>query len=363
MGKDYYKILGVSRGASDDEIKKAYRKLALKYHPDKNQKPGAEEKFKEIGEAYDVLSDTRKKQIYDQYGEDGLKGGLGGTGGGGQSAHPGAGMPNFGDGQNFSYSYHGDPRATFTQFFGTSNPFESFFSGGSPNGGMGGMGGPENMDIDLEDILGLGGLGGGRLGGFSPQGSGGHKRKQPNQRLQDPTIEKEVFVSLEDLLTGCEKKMKISRKVYGEDGSLSNEDKVLKVNVKPGWKDGTKVTFGKEGDKVPGKIPADIAFIIRDKPHPIFTRDGSNIKYTYKVPLREALCGTVVQVPTLEGRKIGINCSGEVLKPTTTKRLQGYGLPFPKDPERRGDLLINFEVLFPDQLSQNSKDIIYDVLS
>merc|ERR1712004_352882 len=69
MGKDYYTILGVSRGASDDEIKKAYRKLALKYHPDKNQSPGAEERFKEIGEAYDVLSDSRKKQIYDQYGE------------------------------------------------------------------------------------------------------------------------------------------------------------------------------------------------------------------------------------------------------------------------------------------------------
>jgi len=364
MGKDYYKVLGVSRGASDDEIKKAYRKLALKYHPDKNQSPGAEEKFKEIGEAYDVLSDTRKKQIYDQCGEDGLKGGLGSSNGcgGGQAGHPGAGMPNFADGQNFSYSYHGDPKATFTQFFGTSNPFESFFNGGSPGGGRGGMGrGPEDMDIDLEELL--GGFGGGR-GGFHPHGgSGGQKRKQPVHTVQDPTIVKEVFVNLEELVTGCEKKMKISRKVYGEDGTLTNEDKVLKINIKPGWKSGTKVTFAREGDKIPSKIPADIAFIIRDKPHPIFTRDGSNIKYTYKVPLRDALCGSVVQVPTLEGRKVGINCSGEVLKPTTTKRLQGYGLPLPKDTGRRGDLLVNFEVLFPDQLSQSSKDIIYDVLS
>merc|ERR1711881_307016 len=77
MGKDYYKVLGVARGASDEEIKKCYRKLALKYHPDKNHTPGAEEKFKEIGEAYDVLSDPKKKQIYDAYGEDGLKGGMG----------------------------------------------------------------------------------------------------------------------------------------------------------------------------------------------------------------------------------------------------------------------------------------------
>jgi len=133
MGKDYYKVLGVARGASDDEIKKCYRKLALKYHPDKNHTPGAEEKFKEIGEAYDVLSDPKKKQIYDAYGEDGLKGGMGQPSG---NTTSGGGMPNFGNGQNFSYSYHGDPKATFSQFFGTSNPFESFFNG-SP-GGMGG---------------------------------------------------------------------------------------------------------------------------------------------------------------------------------------------------------------------------------
>jgi len=354
MGKDYYKVLGVARGASEDEIKKSYRKLALKYHPDKNQAPGAEEKFKQIGEAYDVLSDPKKKQIYDQYGEDGLKGGMGTPPGGNTG-----GMPNFGDGQNFSYNYHGDPRATFSQFFGNSNPFESFFTGGP--GGMGGnMGGQQEMDIDLDEIL--GGFGGGNMGGqFRPQGFSQKPRKQA--RIQDQTIEKEVFVNLEEIATGCEKKMKISRKEYKEDGNVTHEDKVMKVNIKPGWKSGTKVTFSQEGDRIPGKIPADIAFIIRDKPHPIFTRDGANIKYTYKVPLREALCGTIVQVPTLDGKKVGINCSGEVIKPTTTKRLQGFGLPLPKEPTKKGDLIVGFDVLFPDQLSQSSKDIIYDVLS
>jgi len=363
MGKDYYTILGVSRGASDDEIKKAYRKLALKYHPDKNQSPGAEERFKEIGEAYDVLSDSRKKQIYDQYGEEGLKGSMGG--GPGQPQGP-QGMPNFGDG-GFSYSYHGDPNATFRQFFGNSNPFESFFNGGGQGmpGGMGGMGGPgrgpEDMDIDLEDLL--GGIGGGgNRGGFKFSNQAGQKpRKQA--KVQDDTIEKEIFVSIEEIASGCEKKMKISRKVMRPDGTRTMEDKVLKIVVKPGWKAGTKVTFAKEGDQVPGKIPADIAFIIKDKPHPLFTRDGVNLKYTYKIPLRESLCGTVVQVPTLEGTKVGINCTGEVLKPTTTKRLQGYGLPLPKEPNKRGDLIVSFDVLFPDQLSQSSKDIIYDVLS
>merc|ERR1711862_724902 len=86
--------------------------------------------------------------------------------------------------------------------------------------------------------------------------------------------------------------------------------KVLKIKIKAGWKSGTKGTFSQEGDKIPVKIPADIAFIIRDKPHPLFTRDGTNIKFNYKVPLREALCGTLVQVPTLDGKKIGINCRG-----------------------------------------------------
>jgi len=354
MGKDYYKVLGVTRGSSDDEIKKAYRKLALKYHPDKNQTPGAEEKFKEVGEAYDVLSDQKKKQIYDQCGEEGLKGGVGSGGPQGTNAYSG-----FGDGQNFSYAYHGDPRQTFSQFFGNSNPFESFFAGGG-QGGMG-MGGGEQMDIDIDDIL--NGFGGGMPGGYMAQGNCGQKRKQSGQRAQDPTIEREVHVSLEDLAKGIEKRMKITRKVYSGDGSVAHEDKVLKIDVKPGWKAGTKVTFSKEGDKIPGKIPADVAFIIRDKPHPTFSRDGANIKYTYKIALREALCGTVVQVPTLDGKKVGINCTGEVIQPTTIKRLQGYGLPFHKEPHKKGDLLVNFDILFPDQLGQNNRDILYDVLS
>jgi len=365
MGKDYYKILGVARGASEDEIKKAYRKLALKYHPDKNQSAGAEEKFKEIGEAYDVLSDNKKKQVYDQYGEEGLKGGLGGSapGGGG-----GGGMPNFDfgqAGQGYNYSYHGDPRATFSQFFGGSNPFASFFSASPPGGSnnFGGVHTTEGMDIDIEELI--GGLGhknmGGQFGRPSNFGNyGGVPSKQA--KVQDTTIEKEIPVSLEEIAKGAEKKMKISRKVHQDDGRVTTEDKVLKITVKPGWKSGTKVTFSQEGDKFPGRTPADIAFIIRDKPHPVFSRDGTNLKYTYKIPLREALCGSVVQVPTLEGKKVGINCS-EVIKPTTTKRLQGYGLPFPKEPNRRGDLIVSFEVLFPDNISTTSKRTLYEALS
>lgn len=124
MGKDYYKILGISRNATDEDIKKAYRKLALKYHPDKNKAKDAEEKFKEVAEAYEVLSDKKKREIYDQVGEEGLKGGYTNGGGGGPGPH-------------FTYSFHGDPRQTFAQFFGTDSPFEMFFQ----MGGLGNQGG------------------------------------------------------------------------------------------------------------------------------------------------------------------------------------------------------------------------------
>ena len=143
---------------------------------------------------------------------------------------------------------------------------------------------------------------------------------------------------------------------------MMTEEKVLKISVKPGWKSGTKVTFSQEGDRVPGKIPADIAFIIRDKPHPIFRRDGTNIKYTYKMPLREALCGSTIQVPTLDGRRVGLNCP-EVVKPSTTKRLQGYGVPFPKEPGRRGDLIVEFDILFPDEIPSERKESLYQALT
>merc|ERR1712107_459024 len=144
----------------------------------------------------------------------------------------------------------------------------------------------------------------------------------------------EIFVSIEEIASGCEKKMKISRKVMRPDGTRTMEDKVLKIVVKPGWKAGTKVTFAKEGDQVPGKIPTDIAFIIKDKPHPLFTRDGVNLKYTYKIPLRESLCGTVVQVPTLEGMKVGINCTGGCSSRPRPSGCRGTACRYPRSQTR-----------------------------
>ncbi|CAB4062540.1 DNAJB5 [Lepeophtheirus salmonis] len=265
MGKNYYETLGLSRGATADEIKKAYRKMALKYHPDKCKTPNAEDRFKEIAEAYEVLSDPKKRDVYDKYGEDGLKGNAG-------TRNPG--FTNF---NNFS---HSDARATFAECFGTSNPFESIFSQSI------------FADMDFDDHFGgLGGLGrnsrtpfrsqsfnvSGHLGGF----------QKNEKKVQDSPVEHDLFVTLEDIAKGVTKRMKISRRVVSSDGSIRKEEKVLTINVKPGWKPGTKITFQKEGDQAPNKIPADIIFIIRDKPHKNFTREGSDLKYVAKISLKE----------------------------------------------------------------------------
>ncbi|XP_055385687.1 dnaJ protein homolog 1 [Condylostylus longicornis] len=349
MGKDFYKILGINKNSTDDDIKKAYRKLALKYHPDKNKTPEAEERFKEIAEAYEVLSDKKKRDIFDKYGEEGLKGGM----------PNGPGGPNDAGG-NFTYQFHGDPRATFAQFFGSSDPFGIFF-GGDGNRMFDGS----NIFMeDDHDIFAQ--MSGQRMGGpggaFRSQSFNVNQSPNRKRQVQDPPIEHDLYVSLEEVDKGCVKKMKISRMAVGQDGQSRKEEKVLNINVKPGWKAGTKITFQREGDQMPGKIPADIIFIIRDKPHALFKREGSDLKYSAKVSLKQALCGTMIKVPTLSGEALSINTSGEIIKPNTVKRISAKGLPFPKEPSRKGDLLVAFDIKFPDSLGNGAKDILKDVL-
>lgn len=355
MGKDFYKILGLVKGATEDEIKKAYRKMALKYHPDKNKSPGSEEKFKEIAEAYEVLSDKKRRGVYDQFGEEGLK------------TNNGQGNTN-GD-ANFNSHFHGDPRQTFQQFFGTSNPFESFFNmpgmGANPHQGFFNDGKTEGMDTE-DPFAGFGSSHnlGANLGGFQKpyRSQSFNVGSKPTQKQQDPPVEHDLYVSLDDICKGVTKRMKISRRVVAGDGTAKKEEKVLTINVKPGWKSGTKITFQREGDQAPSKIPADIVFIIRDKPHPHFRREGPDLRHTCKITLREALCGVMVDIPTLTGEKIPINLATEVIKPSTTKRINGYGLPLPKEPTKRGDILVSFDIQFPDRLSQNTKDLLHDLL-
>jgi len=336
MIKDLYKTLGVAKGANEKEIKKAYRKMAMKFHPDKNKSAGAEEKFKGIAEAYEILSDPKKKEIYDQYGYEGLKGVPG-------DSHPqdartqGQGFGG-GPGPKFQFNTQNGGQANFSQFFGSSNPFESFFTG-TP-GGM-----PQaQQKMDFGDL-------GNIYGNMGKQGL-----------VKEKTIEREVQVSLEDIATGCQKKLKINKNIHREDGSISKESKVITIDVKAGWKSGTKVTFENEGDQIPGKIPADIAFIIKDKPHAVFTRDGENIIYTAKVSLRDALCGTKIQIPTLQGGKMSLDFSGKIIKPTTVRKFKGLGLLYSKNPSSKGDLVVKFDIIFPDSLSESERKTISQLL-
>ena len=287
MGKDFYKVLGVARGATETELKKAYRKLALKYHPDKNKSSGAEEKFKEIAEAYEILHDPKKREIYDKYGEEGLKGTPMGPDGGGH----GGGMPG-----NFSYQFQGDPFQTFRMFFGDEDPFanmSNMFGGCVP--GMGGQcgagpGGSQQFSFvggePMHTNQGGSGFPFGGMGGFNGGCCGGQTGggRQPEK---DPPVTHDLQVSLEDIYSGTTKKMKITRNVIAPDGREYKEDKMLTVAVKPGWKEGTKITFPGEGDRHQSRQPADIIFVIKDKPHPTFSRSGSHIKYKANVGLRE----------------------------------------------------------------------------
>ncbi|TMS08124.1 DnaJ-like protein subfamily B member 5 [Larimichthys crocea] len=297
-GKDFYKVLGVTPESNEDEIKKAYRKMALKFHPDKNSDADAEDKFKEIAEAYEILTDPKKRGIYDQFGEEGLKNG----------------MSMAGQGSAFRNHFHGDPHSTFSSFFHGSDHFDIFFG----------------SDVDgEEDLFNPFRRFPSTVGGF-PGHEGGLRRGQ--RRLQGDEVVHDLLVTLDEVMHGCTKHVKITRSRLNPDSrTVRSEDKVLNV--------------------------VDITFILRDKEHNQYKRDGSNIVYTAKITLKEALCGCTVNVPTLDNRMMPLPCS-DVIKPGAVRRLRGEGLPLPKSPSQRGDLVVEFQVLFPDRIPPQSREII-----
>ncbi|MBA0758847.1 hypothetical protein Gotri_021809 [Gossypium trilobum] len=369
MGLDYYKILKVSSNVNDEDLKKAYKRLAMKWHPDKNplNNEDAEAKFKQIVEAYEVLSDPQKRAVYDRYGEEGLKG----------VAPP----PESGGASFFSTGY-GIP-TTFQ--FNQQNVADEIFSDlfGAFGGGLRGT--RFSSSLFGDDIF--GGGGGGRGGvRFSGSVFGDDIFGSTNQgalRKAAP-MENWLHCSLEELYKGTTKKMKICREIrtckLGRSfvcaakslrglriinsvvrSKIMQVEEILTINVRPGWKKGTKITFAEKGNERPNVIPADLIFIIEEKPHNVFTREGNDLIVGQKISLVDALYGCTVHLTTLDGRNLTIPIHN-VIHPCYEEVVPREGMPIQKDPSKRGNLRIKFDVKFPTRLTPEQKSGIKKLL-
>uniref|UniRef100_A0A0D6R8S1 J domain-containing protein n=1 Tax=Araucaria cunninghamii TaxID=56994 RepID=A0A0D6R8S1_ARACU len=345
MGTDYYNTLNVNKNATEEDLKRAYRKLAMKWHPDKNpnNKKEAEAKFKQISEAYDVLSDPQKRAIYDQYGEDGLRGQVPPPGAGGPSpfANGGGGGPNM---------FRFNPRSAediFAEFFG-GNPF--------PMGtGFGGLGGAGSRTARFSESM---------FRGFGPSENvfrTTFNEPPPEGPRKSASVENKLPCTLEELYNGSTRKMKISRTILDATGKTLTVEEILTIEVKAGWKKGTKITFPGKGNEQPNVLPADLVFVIDEKPHDVYKRDGNDLIVTQKISLVEALAGCAVNLVTLDCRNLSIPIT-DIIIPGYEKIVPKEGMPMTKDQGKRGNLRIKFDIKFPSRLTSEQKAGIKRIL-
>lgn len=351
---DYYQILGVNKTASADELKKAYRKLALKYHPDKN--PGdkaAEEKFKEVSQAYEVLSDPQKRSQYDQFGHEAY-------------TSSGAGRPGGGGGGG---SYQ-DPFDLFSQMFGGGGGggFEEFFGGGrrrNPNGPQDGADLRYDLEIDFEDAV----YGTDtkltipRLttcdncsGSGAEPGSG--KSRCVRCGGSGQITASNGFFSVRQPCPACggrgEVIEKPCRKCRGE-GRVRVE-KTLQLHIPPGVDTGSRLRVSGEGESgVRGGAPGDLYVFIHVRPHAVFVREGNDLLCEMPIPYQVAVAGGVVEVPTISGpAKMKVP---EGTQSGTRLRLKGKGVPALRG-GARGDLHIRVYVEVPSGLNAEQKALL-----
>jgi len=314
--KDYYDVLGVSRSASADEIKKAHRKLVRKFHPDvTNNDPAAAERFKEAQEAYDVLSDPTKRANYDQFGHAGV-GGAGGPNGDPYEAFRRAQQ----QGGRGGRTWRASPGVTVEEFdmndFANSGDVSSIFE--QLFGGRAGMGG---------------------MGGASPRGP----RARPAAPAKGQDIEHPVTLTFEQAARGVTVPLQINR-----GGSVETID----VKVPAGVKDGSRVRIKGKGDQSGGQ-PGDLYIIVRVLPHAYFRREELDIYLDVPISVYEALLGTKVTVPTLDGSVTvtippGTNSGAKL-------RIKGHGI---ERGEEEGDQFVIIKIMVPKGLDAEDKQLV-----
>lgn len=329
----FYDILDVKPTATDAELKKAYRKLALKFHPDKNKEQGAEEKFKQISMAYEVLVDPKKRELYDKGGEEALKGG-----------GPG-------------------------DFHSPMDIFDLFFGGGGRRGG-GGRGGPRKgkdvihqLKVPLEDMYngstrklalqknvicnkceGRGGKEGAVQKCGNCRGTGMYVRIQ--------ALGPQMVQQIQSVCGDCRGEGQIidprHRCKNCQGKKIVKERKILEVHIDKGMKDNQQIRFSGEGDQDPDLEPGDIVIVLDEQEHERFRRRGNDLIMTMQLELVEALCGFQKTVTTLDNRVLVItSLPGEVVKHEAVKCVMGEGMPIYRDPFEKGRLIIQFGVSFP----------------
>jgi len=310
--KDYYKVLGVSKDADAEAIRKAYRRLARKYHPDVNpNNKSAEERFKEINEAYEVLSDADKRQKYDRFGANW------------ESYQSAGGDPN-----GFDWS----------QWFSQSTGYQ-----GTGPQGAGGYGGTQ---INLDDLFGgAGGVGGAGASGFSDffealfgGARGPRARTTGSYRSKGRDLDQPTTITLEEAYTGTQRILQVG-------------SRRLEIKIPPGVVNGSRVRVAGEGHPSPnGGAPGDLHLVITVREHARFKREGDDLRLEMPVDLYDMILGGEVTVETLKG-KVSLS-----IPPGTrsgqTFRLRGRGMPNLRKPKQMGNLYVQVQPIIPQDLSE-----------
>ena len=352
--RDYYEILGVGRNAGEADIKKAYRQMALKYHPDKN--PGnkeAEEKFKEAAEAYEVLSTPGKRQRYDQFGHQGV---------GGASSN------GYGGGMNME-----DIFSQFGDIFGGHNPFESFFGGGGSRGGRRHVNRGSNLRIKVKLTL-------------QEVANGVEKKLKVSKQIPCSTCNGSGAQNASSFQTcgTCKGSGQIRRvtntilgqmqttttcpSCNGEGQTIANKcrtchghgtvhgEEVISINVPAGVAEGMQMSVSGKGNAAErGGIPGDLIVVIEEIEDAHLKRDGINLIYDLYISFSDAALGSSAEVPTVDGKaKIKIEPGTQ---PGKVLRLKGKGIP-ELSSHHKGDLLVNINVWTPQSLSSEEKKIL-----